>query len=147
VHTLLTQSFPDVQARPVAHLGQLAPPQSMSVSAPFSTLSVQVGDWQSPPVQTPLVQSPPALHVSPGTHGPQEPPQSTSVSLPFLTPSVQVGARHKKSVPHTLLKQSLPVAHMSPVPHLGQVAPPQSTSVSVPFLAPSLQLASVQMLD
>jgi hypothetical protein len=62
-----------------------------------------------------------------------------SVSAPFLTPSVHVAARQIKSVPHTLLAQSLPTAQPWPAMHRGQAPPPQSTPVSAPFLTPSLQ--------
>jgi hypothetical protein len=44
VHTPLTQSVPTEQLLLVAQATQLAPPQSVSVSLPFLTPSVQVGD-------------------------------------------------------------------------------------------------------
>jgi hypothetical protein len=81
--TPLVQSPGPMHTLPFTHLGQLEP-QSLSVSVPFLTLSVQVGIWQMPDVHTPLVQSPGIEHLSPGLHlVVQEPPQSTSVSLPF----------------------------------------------------------------
>jgi hypothetical protein len=41
--TPLTQSDPALQVLASAHFGQPAPPQSMSVSVPFFTLSVHTG--------------------------------------------------------------------------------------------------------
>src|SRR5687767_8294849 len=61
VHTPLTQSEPIPQARPLAHLPH-APPQSTSLSVPFLTMSMQVGEAQRPLAQTPLVQSVGAPH-------------------------------------------------------------------------------------
>jgi hypothetical protein len=40
---LLVQSALTVQESPFMHAGQVPPPQSVSVSLPFWTLSVQVG--------------------------------------------------------------------------------------------------------
>jgi hypothetical protein len=37
---------------PLTHAGHVPPPQSVPVSAPFFTLSVQVGAWQIPAVHT-----------------------------------------------------------------------------------------------
>ena len=42
-HTPLWQSEPALHVLPAAHLPQLAPPQSTSVSVPFLTKSVQLG--------------------------------------------------------------------------------------------------------
>ena len=88
---------PLVQSLPVAHtcpsaqsFGQL-PPQSTSVSSPLRALSVQLGAWQLPPLQTALEQSLEAVQDRPTAQGPQLPPQSTSVSSPFCTASVQTG--------------------------------------------------------
>src|SRR6476659_8544236 len=53
----LTQSVPAMQVLPLTHLGQVGPPQSMSVSLPFLTVSVQVGGWHTPPAHTPLGQA------------------------------------------------------------------------------------------
>ena len=49
--------------------------------------------WQTPPVQTLLMQSALPTHVWPFAHSGQvPPPQSTPVSVPFLTPSLHAGA-------------------------------------------------------
>jgi hypothetical protein len=91
-HTPLWQSAATAHVPLVGHFGQVPPPQSTSVSAPFFTLSVQLADWQMLPTQTPLWQSPPTLHVLPAAHfGHEAPPQSMSVSVPFFTVSVQLG--------------------------------------------------------
>ena len=93
VHTPLTQSPAAAQVLPAVHLLHVAPPQSMSVSLPFFTPSLQVGAWQVPPEQTPLVQSAATLQPFPAVQALQVlPPQSMSVSSWFCTPSVQVGA-------------------------------------------------------
>jgi hypothetical protein len=93
MHTPLWQSVAPVQTLPATHLGQLAPPQSVSVSVPFLTTSVQVAGWHTSPVHTPLWQSLATAHVLPATHLLHEaPPQSMSVSVPFLTRSEQPGA-------------------------------------------------------
>jgi hypothetical protein len=89
---LLVQSPLAEQALLVPHGPQVGPPQSTSVSAPFLTLSVQLGAWHVPPAHEPLAQSVPSVHVAPTAQGEQPGPQSTSASLPFLTLSTQVGA-------------------------------------------------------
>jgi hypothetical protein len=106
VQTPVLQSLPAPQARPGAQSGHVGPPQSVSVSAPFLTPSVQLEAWQTPLAQTPVVQSPPALHDEPMPQRGQVPPQSVSVSVPFWTPSLQLGVRQSESVPHTPLRQS-----------------------------------------
>jgi hypothetical protein len=88
------QSAAPVQALAAAHLGQVGPPQSTSVSAPFFAPSVQLLCWsaaQTPPAQWPVVQSPPLTHALPTAHARHAPPQSMSVSSAFFAPSVQVG--------------------------------------------------------
>jgi hypothetical protein len=65
--------------------GAQLPPQSVAVSVPFLIVSLQVGTWQvfGVPEQTPLVQSPATLQVTPSAQrrvGAQLPPQSTPVS-------------------------------------------------------------------
>jgi hypothetical protein len=65
-----------------------APPQSMSVSSPFFTLSEHVSAHE-PAAHEPLWQSVLPEHGSPAGHGPQVPPQSMPVSVPFLTASLQ----------------------------------------------------------
>jgi hypothetical protein len=51
VQMKLAQSAPERQAAPAAHALQV-PPQSMSVSLPFFTLSLHAGNWQTLEVQT-----------------------------------------------------------------------------------------------
>jgi hypothetical protein len=89
VHEPLVQSAP-TRHLPWTHFAQL-PPQSVSVSEPFWTVSEHDGTWQTPPAQLLLVQSLLVLHASPSAHAGQVEPQSVSVSGPFLTPSVQDG--------------------------------------------------------
>jgi hypothetical protein len=92
-HTELWQSVLAMHVLPATHLPQLAPPQSVSVSLPFFTLSEQLAAWHlsGEPEQTPLWQSVERAHVRPVVHlGQLAPPQSVSVSVPFLTTSVQV---------------------------------------------------------
>src|SRR5262249_27021698 len=82
------------------------PPQSVSVSVPFITLSKQDATRHSPLAQTPLEQSVAVLHVLPGPHLPQvAPPQSGAVSSPFCTRSVHDGSSQAPSV-QTLVAQS-----------------------------------------
>jgi hypothetical protein len=89
LHTPLVQSVGALQVAAVPQRGQaVAPPQSLSDSPWFCTLSLQVGAWQVT-LQTRLVQSAAMLHVLPLLQGAQLPPQSTSVSVPFLTRSLQ----------------------------------------------------------
>ena len=46
MHLRLRQSLFETQALPVRHFVQVAPPQSMSVSAPSVSLSVQIWPWE-----------------------------------------------------------------------------------------------------
>jgi hypothetical protein len=142
--TPLWQSVLTLQKPPTGHLAHVPPPQSTSVSAPFLTTSVQLGDWQMAPMHTPLWQSPPVAHVLPAAHLPQlAPPQSVSVSVPFFTLSPHVGAWHLSGLPeHTPLWQSEPAAHVLLVGHFAHVPPPQSVSVSAPFFTASVQVAA-----
>src|SRR5260370_30746441 len=85
------------------------PPQSLSVSPPFLTPSVQLGGRAAGlqvTSQMPLWQSPFTRQPSPSGHWGQPPPQSLSVSLPFLMPSVQLGAGAVASRPHCKLTTS-----------------------------------------
>jgi hypothetical protein len=89
----LVQSEALVQCLPEPQVGQLPPPQSMSVSVPFWTPSVQLAALQLPPWHTWVVQSEPKTQLWPTAQlGQLPPPQSTSVSVPFFTPSVQLAA-------------------------------------------------------
>jgi hypothetical protein len=78
------------------------------------------------------------MHPLPSAHffaGAQLPPQSMYVSFWFCTLSLHVGAWHVTL--QTLLVQSVPARHVSPLAQVGHDAPPQSTAVSVPFFTPS----------
>jgi len=120
-------------------VGAHAPPQSLSVSVPFITPSMQVGAWQVV-AQTPDEQSVAALHFFPTAHTGQGPPQSTSVSVPLATLSVHVGSWQALPT-HTPLWQSPALPQMAAVGHFAQ-EPPQSTSLSVPFRTRSLHVGA-----
>jgi hypothetical protein len=136
----LPQSVPALQALPTAHLRQL-PPQSTSDSAPFLTVSVQVGAAHEPFRQRPLVQSASIRHCPPTGHfGHALPPQSIPDSLPFFTASVQVGTAHAPEL-QTPLPQSVASSHVFPDAQRVQV-PPQSMSLSSPFLAWSVHVGT-----
>src|SRR5690242_3234014 len=86
----LAQSVSTRQNSPSAH-GEQPPPQSVAVSAPFFTPSMQVGVEHAPAAQTPLRQSAATRQGSRSLHfSMQLPPQSVAVSAPFMTPSEQV---------------------------------------------------------
>jgi hypothetical protein len=92
LQTFVSQSLPLLQPSPASHDAQVGPPQSMSVSWPFSTPSWHVGCLQVPPSQSWLVQSSSFEQLPPGAQVEHSgPPQSTSVSRPFWTLSSQVG--------------------------------------------------------
>jgi hypothetical protein len=113
------------------HLGQLLP-QSVSVSVPFFTKSVQLSVWQTDDVHTLLLQSDVTLQLLPlpqGEHPP--PPQSTADSVPFCTPSEHVAVWHLLPVQRALAQSAL-VVQAPPAAHFGQLGPPQSSSDSVP---------------
>ncbi len=88
----LSQSAGPVQIPPPPQAGQSPPPQSMSVSVPFLTPSLQAGGAHCRPLQTPETQSLPSSQALPAMQSGQLPPQSTSVSRPLCVWSVQVGA-------------------------------------------------------
>jgi hypothetical protein len=70
---------------PSSHAGQLPPPQSLSVSAPSDTPSVQLAGLQTLPSQWRAAQSPFDLQARFVPHGAQSaPPQSWSVSEPSI---------------------------------------------------------------
>jgi hypothetical protein len=128
-----------MQNIPAGHALHTAPPQSMPVSLPFFTPSVQVGGAQMPLVHTREVQSAAIAHCFPGAQaGQTEPPQSTSVSVPFLTPSAQIGLAHTPAL-HTRDAQSSFTLQSLPGAQGAQEGPPQSMSVSIPFRMPSAQ--------
>jgi hypothetical protein len=91
---LLTQC--SLSAHFLLAASQVAPPQSVSVSAPFFTPSLHVAGVHVFAVgsQTPLTQSPATRHLSLSAHAEHEPPQSLSVSSASWTPSVQCVATH-----------------------------------------------------
>jgi hypothetical protein len=128
-------------AFPAAHDGHVPPPQSIAVSLPFFTPSLQLaGAVQKPPTQvSPLTQLASPMQRFPVGHSVQLPPQSTSDSLPFFTPSLHDAATQNMVGPQESDWQSAPTRHWSPTKH-GVQPPPQSMSVSVPFFFPSLQL-------
>ncbi len=138
------QSALRLQDFPLAHVPHVPPPQSTSVSAPFFTLSEQLGAWQTLPVHTPDVQSALMRQDLTLAHAPHvPPPQSTSVSSPFFTLSEQLGAWQTLPV-HTADAQSPAAAHACVATHVPHVPPPQSTSVSSPFFTLSEQLGAWQ---
>jgi hypothetical protein len=144
VQTRLVQSDGAPQILPLPQAGHPAPPQSVSVSVPFFTVSTHVAAWQvlvGLPLHTPVVQSAPVPQVFPTPQSAQfGPPQSLSLSLWFCTPSPQVGAAHWPAV-HTPLWQSFGPRQALDVPHLLQpLDPPQSASVSVWFFTVSRQV-------
>jgi hypothetical protein len=151
VQTPLTQLAPLVpHILPSAQGGQSEPPQPMSVSEPFRTVSPQEAATHRPIVQTPLTQSVGAVHPCPAgqrvAHMAVGPPQSTPVSEPFLTPSVgtQLGARQVPPVQTPLVQFAALIPHIRPLPQGGQ-PPPQLRSVSVPLRTMSVQSACWQM--
>src|SRR5262245_51887015 len=94
LHTPLWQSVGAPQALLSAHLGQVGPPQSTSLSSLSSSPSLHVARHVHPE-QLPPMQSVPAPHPLPVGHlGQLGPPQSLSVSAPFFTPSVHTGTWH-----------------------------------------------------
>jgi hypothetical protein len=144
--TRLLQSPATAQTLPSAHSGQLAPPQSMSVSVPFLMPSVQLAARHEPPIHTPLSQSPAAVQLRPAAQRGQPevaPPQSRSVSLPFFTKSAQSAVVHDVAM-QTKLAQSPPPAHFLPGAQAGH-EPPQFTSDSEPFLTASMQDGAAQV--
>ena len=136
-HPLLSPHFWGVASE------RQVPPQSWSVSSPFLVWSEQVGEAQTPPLQTPLTQLVPILQARPTAHFGQvtpfgSAPQSRSPSRPFLTPSVQFGTW--QTLLHTPLVQSRGSWQPTPSAQGPQRAPPQSAPVSVPSLEPLVQV-------
>jgi hypothetical protein len=144
VHTSLAQSLPLTQPWPGPHRAHVLPPQSVPVSLPFFTPSVQLGATHLFAVHTWLEQSELPLQPCPVPQVGHDPPQSVPVSEPFFTVSVQVGARHVPLV-HTPLEQSLAPPHVEPSAHgLPGHAAPQSRPPSLPFFTPSLHVGAWQ---
>ncbi|CAF3570661.1 unnamed protein product [Rotaria sordida] len=148
--TSLTQSLLTLHFKPSSHFGHNPPPQSSSVSGPFSVLSLQVGakidvPRQITPSQTSLIQSLLTLHFKPSSHfGHSPPPQSSSVSGPFSVLSLQllISVPRQITPSQTSLIQSLLTLHFKPSSHFGHNPPPQSSSVSCPFTVLSTQVAA-----
>src|SRR5436305_679580 len=92
VHTPSPQSVATVQCLLSLQGGQV-PPQSMSVSVPFFTPSMQTGAAQKPPAQTWLAQSPLPPQCEPSTHGVAS---QSSVLLPSQSkePALQLTTVH-----------------------------------------------------
>src|SRR5204863_9000467 len=100
VHALQTTYVLCAHPIPSKHIGHPVPPQSLAVSSPFCTPSMQLGVAQreSAP-QTLVTQSPKARHFLPTSQGAQfGPPQSTSVSSGPWRWSSQLGDWHFPAV-------------------------------------------------
>jgi hypothetical protein len=104
VQTPLVQSPPTRQVLASAHLGQVPPPQSLSVSALFFTASMHVAATHLFAVQTLLAQSLASVQAPfvPQRLQLELPPQSVSLSPSFFTLSLHAGAMHMPPV-HTPL--------------------------------------------
>jgi hypothetical protein len=113
---------------------------------PFFTLSLQVGAWHLPDVQTPLTQSEGPLQFwFVAQVAPQQPPQLQSVShASFGQAFPQVFTETQIPPAQLPLVQSPPPEHFCPFAHFlpGAQLPPQSTSVSKGFWTPSVQSGS-----
>jgi hypothetical protein len=139
--TLLAQSALAPHAAPVPHPGQVPPPQSVPVSLPSFTPSVQLGALHAP-----------AMHTSvPVQSHEMVPPQLSEIAAPHwpaTAGSVHVSLVHPQ-MPDSQgpLAQSPSAEHFLPGAHVEPQLPPQSTSVSVPFCAPSLHVAAAQVFD
>src|SRR5262245_11181421 len=143
-HTPLWQSLPTKHPARSAHLPH-EPPQSVSVSLPFRTRSLQVGAWHLVAVQTSLAQSEGPRQFLPGGQPVHEPPQSWSDSEPFVAPSLHVA---EAQIPFALQKfvaQSEALPQLCPAAHLPHVGPPQSMALSFPLRSPSVQVAARQV--
>jgi hypothetical protein len=92
VQTRLAQSPAMPHESPAAQVGQVPPPQSVSVSAPFFVPSEHDEAWQTSFVHRRLWQSLAAEHALPAIHFGHVLPQSTSVSFSFCTKSEQLAA-------------------------------------------------------
>jgi hypothetical protein len=95
-----------------AHFSHFDPPQSMSLSLPFWTLSSHAASRHRSPVHTKLWQSSACRQLSSlGQRlGAQLSPQSTPDSRPFRTPSLQLGAAQLPAR-HTPEPQSMGTTH------------------------------------
>jgi hypothetical protein len=139
--TALAQSLDPTHASPASQRGHAPePPQSTSVSSPFSTRSPHVGarhwfSWHDAlPQSDPESQRLPAKQ---GGHTP--PPQSTSASPPLRTSSLHPGeAQTLLGREQKLLSQSRSSRQDSVSSHAGHVGPPQSTSLSREFFTSSV---------
>ena len=159
LHTASLAEFQPHSKLGAVATGLFGAPQSTSVSSPFCTPSLQVGDEQMFCRQTPDAQSEATAHPMPCSHDEQGPPQSVPVSAPLWMPSQQVAARHVNMVgcvaggraepikasrvrqgnggrQRTLrteqepCSQSEPLEQDFPTAQASHAGPPQSTSVS-----------------
>ena len=122
----VVQSPSAAQLNPVAHLAQLVPPQSTSLSSPFFSPSLHLASLQRPSVQTKLRQSSLKRQLPPDGQrlGVHVSPQSVSDSLPLRTPSSHLGAAQAPLL-QTPDEQSRGTRQVWPVTH-GVQLPPQS---------------------
>src|SRR5262249_15758925 len=106
---------------------------------PFLTLSVQVGTWQTSPVQTPLLQSPGSLHILRSSQGAHWPPQSRSVSFGSSMPLPHALSTHLfEATSQTDFFGSLQAAPSLHSPHLPAPSHTVPPTVHVaPFIAGS----------
>jgi hypothetical protein len=125
VHGPFAQSVSPPHAFPGAHVGPQFPPQSMSVSAPFLIVSLQVAGWHLRFRHTLLPQSDAPLHAFPSPHfGHCGPPQSTSLSWPSFAefvhdagpPSAPFGVQVE---PERVNPELQPKSHCVPL-HVGK---------------------------
>ena len=135
---------PEAHPWPAGQSRHGAAPQSVPLSAPFFTPSVQLGAWHVPPEQLLLAQSVAVVQVMPVAHPVHVPPQSTADSVPFLMLSAHVAAWQTPPAQFRLV-QSAVTTQLAPAPHPVGHGPPQSTPVSVPSCSPSVQLGALQV--
>jgi len=102
-----------VQSIPFAQSTHVPPPQSMSVSKPFFTASLQDVAMHLPAEHSLLAQSARTVHTLPFAQREHEPPQSMSDSLPFLTRSLHAG-HWQRFAPQTPGTQSDATRHLWP---------------------------------
>ena len=122
----------------------VAPPQSVPVSKPFFSMSLQLGAWHAFVVQTPLAQSlaPPQAWLVAQRGQVVVPPQSVSLSPPFFTASEQVAALQVPDVQTPLAQSPATVQILFVAQRMHAVDPPQSASLSPWFLTPSPQVGA-----
>jgi hypothetical protein len=149
-----SQSSSPLQELPSAQRAQRRslPPQSMSLSSPFSAPSSQGCVRQTPAEQNPLPHCASRVQGRSSGQRPQRlSPQSTTGSLPLRTPSSQLGAWQQRTdpgpqpaLPQTALVQSAATAHACTLVHSAGQLPPQSVSVSSWLRTWSAQVGGTQ---